>query len=119
MRALSLEEERKTTHEKLLLAQTQVHSISSEMENTATTAEQLKQQLSAAEQEKLCALEQAKREAQEREKLEKKLKLAEDALVRLDKALRDSGVKRDAGVAVSVSNIFSNSTCNVPLSATI
>ncbi len=46
------------------------------------------------------ALKQVEVERTERLRTEKKLKLAEDALFRLDKALRDSGVKIDVGIEV-------------------
>ncbi len=86
---------------KLSESEKQLMEISENAKKAEVLAKDLVAQLDKTSQDYEEALKQIEIEKAERIRTEKKLKMAENALYRLDKALRDSGVKIDVGIEVS------------------
>ena len=99
-RAKQLEEENKMRESKLSESEKQLMEISENAKKAEVLAKDLVAQLDKTSQDYEEALKQIEIEKAERIRTEKKLKMAENALYRLDKALRDSGVKIDVGIEV-------------------
>ena len=99
-RATSLEEERLAADAMLQQARAEAEAAAAEMAKVTEARESLQSELGQAMMEKEVALKAALQEQSEREKLEKKLQMAEDSLKRLDAALRKSGVKVDVDIEV-------------------
>lgn len=77
-----------------------MNTIAAEMTHVAQSAQHLEEELQTAAAEKETALEAVEAERQARITAEGRLRVAETALVRLDRALRESGVKMDVGMTV-------------------
>jgi len=101
--ALQLQEEKRATEEKLALAKKAVTTITGEMMHVAESANQLEAALGVASAAKDEAVETAETERRARLRAEDRLRVAEDALARLDRALRTSGQKMDVGIEVCIS----------------
>eukprot|EP00049_Salpingoeca_infusionum_P018403 m.357107 g.357107 ORF g.357107 m.357107 type:complete len:456 (-) comp17704_c0_seq1:215-1582(-) len=106
-RAAQLQEEREQTQAQLAQSEKQKEFIENEMKSVSEAANTLQAEVGTLSSERTAAVQQAAMEAEERRKLEQKLKLAEDSLFRLDKALRKAGVKVDVAVEKDVSSLKS------------
>lgn len=104
-RATSLEEERLAADAMLQQARAEAEAAAAEMAKVTEARESLQSELGQAMMEKEVALKAALQEQSEREKLEKKLQMAEDSLKRLDAALRKSGVKVDVDIEADVKTL--------------
>lgn len=100
-RAKALEDERRQAEELMERARLEAESFAQEMNSVRLHQSSLQSELHQVMQEKEQARQAVLKEQQEREKLERKLQMAEEALRRLDAALRKSGIKVDVTVEVS------------------
>eukprot|EP00050_Salpingoeca_kvevrii_P009506 m.3313 g.3313 ORF g.3313 m.3313 type:complete len:489 (-) comp2294_c0_seq1:171-1637(-) len=102
LRARELEQSKNTAQARLDEAEQSTTRILSEMNQMSEFAGELESQLHRTTAEREKAIRDAEHALREKLKAERKLKLAEDALVRLDKALRESGVKIDIEIEADV-----------------